>query len=315
MKENKKESGSSLEKIAYLKLRNDFTDIFLELEKFTDEMNEMETKQTLISGENPNIRGLNPKETSASLIQDMGKTMRKINDLFNEIIDFSNNHNLYWVYCNEKIYKSKLNKFKSKLSPESGIEMIDILEEEINFYINKGKFKGGLYHVPFFKKSFICLDFQKYLYKENVFKIKALVRKHIDILTSEIENEGFELNVVAGEIQLTKMTKNDSSFHSIPIEDALTLKDLPEFDILDRFELLKELGIDSIIHNIDTPFQRSRYKVLALILGCHPENARKLISSTYPKQRTKEERITLRKLAKKNVASFFKNSINNIKIS
>jgi len=71
--------------------------------------------------------------------------------------------------------------------------------------------------------------------------------------------------------------KSDTLIESPP----LSLKDIPHFNLQQRFYLFEKLGFDKKIHLTNTEKQTSKHKLLALLMGISPENAKHLINNTY----------------------------------
>jgi hypothetical protein len=61
----------------------------------------------------------------------------------------------------------------------------------------------------------------------------------------------------------------------------LKLKDIPKFNLQQRYEIFTQLGFDNTISKIKTDKQGSRYKILALLMGISPDNAKKLMGNSY----------------------------------
>ena len=60
----------------------------------------------------------------------------------------------------------------------------------------------------------------------------------------------------------------------------LTLKDIPKFNLQQRYEIFTQLGYDKAIHTLDTS-KSSKNKILALLMGISVDNAKHLINGTY----------------------------------
>ena len=77
--------------------------------------------------------------------------------------------------------------------------------------------------------------------------------------------------------------KNSQEAETIPIIETpdLSLKNIPNFNLQQRFDIFKRLGLDIKILQIDTDKQTSTHKVLALIMGISPDNAKHLLNNTY----------------------------------
>lgn len=61
----------------------------------------------------------------------------------------------------------------------------------------------------------------------------------------------------------------------------LSLKNIPNFNLQQRYDIFKRLGLDIKILQIDTNKQTSTHKILALIMGISPDNAKHLLNDTY----------------------------------
>jgi len=73
---------------------------------------------------------------------------------------------------------------------------------------------------------------------------------------------------------------NEKSDDSIEAPQ-LNLKEIPKFNLQQRFNLFEKLGFDEKIHSIDTEKQTSKHKILALLMGINPDNAKHLLNNTY----------------------------------
>lgn len=234
-----------------------------------------------------------------------------INKIVENLFSLSENNNYYWRNCSLETYKKHLDNFQNlffELIPEA--EYQDFLEHELTYLLDKT-------HKPNFNHKtelpdYFTIDLTEYLFDKNIVKTDFVKKRKINFIITEIENLGFKVDV-ENNYRISKNENSNSSIDNIPQEEPLNLKDLPDFDTLDRFQLIKKLGVDDIIHNLDTS-QKSKYKILALIMKIHPDNARKLMSNKYPKLKSKEEIKTLNQEASENVNTFFNNPTNNIKI-
>ncbi|MBU3010530.1 hypothetical protein KO506_03890 [Polaribacter vadi] len=74
----------------------------------------------------------------------------------------------------------------------------------------------------------------------------------------------------------------------------LSIKDIPKFNLLQRFYLFKLLGVETSIHQLKTDIQGSKYKVLASIMGISPDNAKKLIGNSYKKGITEKDKAEVK---------------------
>ena len=84
-------------------------------------------------------------------------------------------------------------------------------------------------------------------------------------------------------------------------EEDLQLSGLPKLNVQQRFELFKRLGFDDIISKLDTDKQMSKYKILAIIMGINPDNAKQLHNRTYKEISEKDINILNEYLANQSV--------------
>lgn len=71
--------------------------------------------------------------------------------------------------------------------------------------------------------------------------------------------------------------------------DTLNLKNLPKFNLQQRYYLFQKLGFDNKISKIKTDKQENRNKILALIMGISPDNAKKFVNNSYKYKLTKDD--------------------------
>ena len=69
----------------------------------------------------------------------------------------------------------------------------------------------------------------------------------------------------------------------------LSLKDIPNLNLQQRYNLFEQLSFDDAIHQLNTTKQTSKHKILALIMGISPDNAKHLINGSYTKLNTQQQ--------------------------
>lgn len=79
--------------------------------------------------------------------------------------------------------------------------------------------------------------------------------------------------------QFSKPLKKTES--SILKAKDLSIKNIPNFNLQQRFDIFKRLDFDSKILQIETDKQTSTHKILAIIMGISPDNAKHLLNNTY----------------------------------
>jgi hypothetical protein len=237
-----------------------------------------------------------------------------LNGVFDKLYNLSEKENYFWHNCSLIVYQNHFLKFKNhylKLFPTKSF--VDFLEYELNYYFCLIRNPQELiYEIPI-QDYFLNLEYRYFLNGQNKMRITYNKIDKVRFLKSKLLEEGYESFIEKNRVHIKKIEVFKPLIEKNHIEETLTKKDLPAFDVLDRYELIKELKIDKLIHNLDTS-QRSKYKVLALLMGIHPESARKLMTNKYPKLKSKEEIAELCSEANNNVSLFFTNPLNNIKI-
>jgi hypothetical protein len=81
----------------------------------------------------------------------------------------------------------------------------------------------------------------------------------------------------AKKIQTIKESLKENKIIETP---DLKLKDIPKFNLQQRYEIFTQLGYDKAIHTLDTS-KGSKNKILALLMGISVDNAKHLINGTY----------------------------------
>ena len=84
-------------------------------------------------------------------------------------------------------------------------------------------------------------------------------------------------------IFVDKLEKSAPKEETIIATPDLSLKNIPNFNLQQRYYLFTKLNLDKSIHKIDTEKQTSKHKVLALIIGVSLDNAKHLLNGTYKK--------------------------------
>ena len=96
--------------------------------------------------------------------------------------------------------------------------------------------------------------------------------------------------------------KEDTFIEEVIIETPnLKLKNIPNFNLQQRFYIFQKLELDNHIHKIDTDKQSSKHKILAILMGISPDNAKHLVNNTYkdltPEQQAEvDEYLLLQKI-------------------
>ena len=285
MKKNEMINELSGEQIKNLD-RKGLLNLLIDLEQFVEEAKKLENEFTQASMNNSTNVDINLSETKnkfVGILQKKGASSRKINKLFDELIKFSDEHSVYWQNCNVKVYE---NHFKQSIekyfNKSSGIDIIDILEAEINFYLKYDK--PELLLLPIISRDYsISISYFKYLSQRNQYRIKALNRMKIEFLKKEIEKEGYIAKLKNGQY-ITKKNQDTGSTNKSEEndDDVLNISELPDFNLLERYLLFQKLGFFDIIDSLGTK-QKNKNTLMAIILKCSPYSIKKFKYDYYIK--------------------------------
>ena len=142
-----------------------------------------------------------------------------------------------------------------------------------------------------FKDSLLLFDYVRFLDNRNREYFNVIKQRKLDFITEEILKKGFTVEVI--------QKKKEILINLVPIiennfEDAeLNLSQLPAYNLEQRYELLVQLGFESIISKLDTS-KNSKNMLLGIIMGVSVENAKKLLNGTY-KLNSDKEKTKIRK--------------------
>ena len=228
------------------------------------------------------------KEKLIELMKNISKTSDLVNSLIKETYAFSGVTNTFWRHCSLITYKNYLKGLKSTYLKnfENSTELDFYKHEYLYFLKNTKKLKynnANTIHNSI--KTIYLLEIVEY-YKVLDYETEEFLQinnqRKLDFLSNELLNLGYI-------IQLAK-TKKDVFINLIPApenndfdkldETVLTKSQLPEFNLLERYETLKRLGYIQKIHEV-TEIKKTKNKLLALTMNCSVDNARKLLDSTY----------------------------------
>ena len=210
-------------------------------------------KQTLL---NDNYEILDNSEFLRSYLKEYGKGFYKGYKKYSKQLGQSDtifqpdNKTIAYKVFSKVIKKSFFEKkgFPISLIPLQDLKEIERkLKNNFDYYISKEAFnKSGTFDGEIYKAWEIIL--------------------HNPTLFEDIFNEHFKAS-----------EKKEEVIIETP---DLTLKDIPKFNLQQRYEIFTQLGYDKAIHTLDTS-KSSKNKILALLMGISVDNAKHLINGTY----------------------------------
>lgn len=206
------------------------------------------------------------------------KLKEELNETLKLIFQFSNIENYYWKDCSCEVYIFHYNKIKREfLESNSFANEVDFIKYEYERLLSENDSNSNINNSEFLSKDyFLHINYRKYFSDENKQFFELEKSKKLTFLKNELGHLGFGLEpytlgssikIKIIELESTKLEK-------------LSLSNLPNFNVRQRYELYKKFGFNDIIEKIDAP-QMSKYKITALIMGISPDNAKQLHNETY----------------------------------
>ena len=197
---------------------------------------------------------------------------------------FKNSTNLDFLKCEYEFFL-RINSDNKKISPAQNC-------------VNENDDLGAIGY-------FRCLNVDE----QEFFKIET--QKKLDFISNKILELGYYVQVakLKKRIIINLIPEKQNDFDKLE-EEILDISQLPKFNLIERYELLEKLGLNSLVSSIESD-KKSLNKILALILGCSVVNARKLIDGTYKVKNSSQKKERQKEIDLK-IKDFLIN--NNIKI-
>jgi hypothetical protein len=206
------------------------------------------------------------------------KIAKDINDIVMVIHNFSDTINYFWKDCSVEVYQNHYNLIKIKyLKKYVNANEIDFLLNEYQYFLDENNIDTNTAHSEVRSHDYLsAVNYQKFLNYDNKQFFLLLNKRKIEFLKTEIDKLGYSIKIKE------KGDKQKISLIKIPtiLEPDLQLKDLPNLNVQQRYELFRRLGIDKIIDTLDTS-QMSKYKIMGIILNLSPDNTKKLYNRSY----------------------------------
>lgn len=206
------------------------------------------------------------------------KLQEELNESLKIIFELSKRENYYWKDCSCEVYIYHYKKIKDEfLNSNSFANEIDFIKYEYERLLSQNDSDSNITDSQFLSKDyFLYMNYKKYFSEENRQFFELEKSKKLSFLKNELGHLGFGLEpytlgssikIKIIELESTKLEK-------------LSLSNLPNFNVRQRYELYKKFGFNAIIEKKDSP-QMSKYKMTALIMGISPDNAKQLHNETY----------------------------------
>jgi len=223
------------------------------------------------------------------LIAKIGKCSDEVNNLLKKAFEFSEVSNRLWHHCSLTTYKKHLGVLKDTYSNQfKSATDLDFLKHEYFHLIqntkkNKYNSPNGI-HISQDSLDYVKLvDYSKIINPKTIEFFSINNQRKLDFLSNEILNLGYIIQLAQTKkdvfINLIPKPETINDFDKLD-EIVLTKSQLPEFNLLERYETLKRLGYIEKIHKV-TEIKKTKNMLLALTMNCSVDNARKLLDSTY----------------------------------
>ncbi len=207
------------------------------------------------------------------------KIKEEINDMILLIFDFSKREKYFWKDCPTEVYINSFKNIKTYfLESNSFSNELDFIKNEIEYFLSDNDLDTNLSHLNEQSNDYLALvNYRKFLSRETSQLFQLEKMKKIQFLRNELKKLGHldETYAVGDNLKIKLIQLEEFK------EEDLQLSGLPKLNVQQRFELFKRLGFEDIISKLDTDKQMSKYKILALIMGINPDNAKQLHNRTY----------------------------------
>ncbi|WP_179348037.1 hypothetical protein [Winogradskyella pacifica] len=267
------------------------------------------------------LNNINPESASKNevlnLILQINSTSESVNSLIKDVYHYSGVTNTFWLHCPLTTYRNYSQTLKSTyLTKHEGSTDLDFHKHEYLFFLKNTKKEkynntNHIHNSLKTKDLFLITEYYKVIDYETEELLQINNQRKLDFISNEI----FDLGYI---IQLAK-TKKDVYINLIPVpetndfekldETVLSKSQLPNFSLIERYEMLDQLGFIKKLHEI-TEVKKSKNKLLAITMNCSVDNARKLLDNTY-KVKNRELNKARKVNSEEEVQGFFRrNDIN-----
>lgn len=201
-----------------------------------------------------------------------GRLMSVMSKSFIELYKGSRKSNFFWIFCPSIVYREQF-------------------ENEKELFLKN--------HADGTVKDFLTFEKKKYS-KVDYIRNRSITWHNDDNSEFELDipdkdvlidikvTQGSKYDLILKELEKIKEGENKpeviEEFKPEEIKRKLEIDNL-ELNLADRFYILdKVLDMGHLLYQINTSKNLSIHKLLAIMLGCHPDNAKHLLNGTYPTQ-------------------------------
>jgi hypothetical protein len=220
------------------------------------------------------------KGTKTRLVDSKGNDLyKKYNDAinigFSKLFKFSHNNNIHFRLCSSIVYENTFeDRFKVYEKEFIDVKLIEFIESEYrdimnSHFIEENRLKWNLTELTLLKKA----QTKKIKFLENLLQeLNCTIRTTFDEQDIFIETP-YSTEIIEKNSQTQIITKPKTNKSLMLNGKNLNLKD--------RYTILnKVLDFDKIVHPLNIG-ELKKYQLLAYILGCDKDNARKLMNGSH----------------------------------
>lgn len=231
------------------------------------------------------------------LITKLGTCNRTISEYVMDIYEYCEKTNRFWHNSSVKTYESYytylkkmyLQKFKEAIE-------LDFLKSEYKYFIRvntEDREINPTHNSIKETDEMAFVGYYKWLNADEREFLNVVNQRKLDFISNKILELGYYIQFIKEKEELflnfipVNNEKND--FDTLD-EEILSKSNLPSFSLSERFELTSRLGITKKIESLDI-LKKEKNKLLALVMNCSVDNARKLMDTTYKKVVDKSKEV------------------------
>ncbi|MDA9343560.1 hypothetical protein N9R06_00500 [Algibacter sp.] len=230
------------------------------------------------------------------------KCSKSISNHVMGLYDYCEKTNRYWHNCSLEVYKNYFPHFlKVYLEKFSNSNELNFLKCEYESFllINMGKKPSNPSHLSAKETDdLIVIGYQRCLNTNEKEFFKIETQKKLDFISNRILELGYYVQFIKEKkkflLNLIPVKNEKTDFDKLD-EEVLNKSQLPSFSLLERYELVCRFEIDKAIHDSNA-LKKEKNKLLALLMDCSLDNARKLLDNTYKtkdKQKNEERKAAI----------------------
>lgn len=221
---------------------------------------------------------------------------KTISDKALELYDYCEENNKFWHNCSVDIYKKHfpaLQKYYLERNPQS--KTIDFLKSEyIYFFSDVFNGLNATHNAIAIDDKLKMMDYISRLNLDTLEFFNVVKQRKLDYITDEIGKAGYAIEAVKKKKNIkVSLIKVETKPIEEELEKTLEISNLPAFNLEERFEIFRRLGFEKDLIKLVTA-KKNKNVLLALIMGCSVDNARKFLDDRY-KSNLDEEKRKVRK--------------------